>query len=122
MICFLTCSCSIIQLNLDEKYQPLGTAVLTANDLLLAKYPKERPQYVSQEEYKNLLKENYLPLYDRLYVYPVKIKTVNNNFVVSIYDGDKLILTDWLCTEGYIDCWSYNNECNLNTIKIECEK
>jgi hypothetical protein len=115
-------SCSYIQLNADEKYQPLGTAVLAANDLLLVKYSQDRPQYIRENEYKDFLKENYKSMYDRLLPYSVQIKNINNNFIVSIIDDHKLILTDWLCTEGHIDCWSYNEECNPDTLEVECDR
>ena len=115
-------SCSSILLNVDEKYQPLGTAVLAANDLLIVKYSQDRPEYIQENEYKELLKENYKPMYDRLLPYLVQIKKTNNNYVVSVYDDQILILTDWLCTEGYLDCWSYNGECNPETLKVECDR
>ena len=111
-------SCSTI----DEKYQPLGTAVLAANDLLVVKYPQERPEYIQENEYKELLKENYKPMYDKLLPYFVQIKRTNNNYIVRVYDGKILILTDWLCTERYLDCWSYNGECNPETLKVECDR
>ncbi len=113
-----------MRINDDEKYQPLGGAVLAANDQLLVKYPhpQDRPEYIQEKEYKDLLKENYKPMYDRLLPYSVKIKKVDDNYVVSVFDGQKLILTDWLCTEGYIDCWSYNGECNPDTYKVKCDK
>ena len=115
-------SCSTIQLNVDEKYQPLGTAVFAANDLLLAKYSQDRPEYIQEREYKELLKENYKPMYDRLLPYLVQIKRADNNYIVSVLDGQTLILTDWLCTEGHIDCWSYNGECIPETLKVECDR
>jgi hypothetical protein len=117
-------SCTIICLNPDEKYQPLGTAVLTANGLLLVKYPQDRPESIQENEYKDLLKEDYKIIYNRLLPYLVQIKKdkLSNNFIVSVFDGQKLILTDWLCTEGRIDCWSYNGECYPDKIQINCDK
>ena len=115
-------SCSTIQVNVDGKYQPLGTAILAANDLLVVKYSQDRPEYIQGDEYKELLKENYKPMYDRLLPYLVQIKKTNNNYIVSVFDGQKLILTDWLCTEDHIDCWSYNGECNPETLKVECDR
>jgi len=113
-----------MRINDDEKYQPLGVAVLAANDQLLVKYPhpQDRPEYIQGDEYKALLKENYKPMYDRLLPYLVKIKKIDDNYIVSVFDGQKLILTDWLCTEGRIDCWSYNGECNPDTLKVKCDK
>lgn len=116
------CSCSIMLLNVDEKYQPLGTAVLAANDLLLVKYSQVRPEYIQENEYKNLLKESYKPMYDRLLHYLVKIEKTDINYIVRVFDGQTLILTDWLCTEGRIDCWSYNSECNPETLKVKCDR
>jgi hypothetical protein len=110
-----------MRLNVDEKYQPLGTAVLAANDLLLVKYSQDRFEYIEGNEYKDLLKENYKPMYDRLIPYLVQIKKIDNNFIVSVFDDQKLILTDWLCTEGRIDCWSYNGECHPATLKVKCD-
>jgi len=111
-----------MRLNVDEKYQPLGTAVLTANDLLLVKYSQDRSKYIQENEYKDLLKENYKTMYDRLIPYLVQIDNIDNNFKVSVFDGQKLILTDWLCTEGRIDCWSYNGECAPDTLNVICDK
>jgi hypothetical protein len=118
LLSLVLCSCSTI----DEKYQPLGTAVLAANDLLLAKYSQDRPECIQEREYKELLKENYKPMYDRLLPYLVQIKRTDNNYIVTVLDGQTLILTDWLCTEGYIDCWSYNGECIPGTLKVECDR
>lgn len=115
-------SCCMVQVNLDEKYQPLGTAVLAANNLLLVKYSQNRPEYIQENEYKDLLKENYKPMYDRLLPYLVKLKMTDNNFIVSVFDGENLILTDWLCTEGRIDCWSYNDKCDPEALTIECDR
>lgn len=117
---FMYSSC-YIQPIIDEKYQPLGTAVLTANGLLMVVYPEDRPDHINQNEYKILLKEDYELMYERLLPYLVQIKKVDNNFIVSVFDGDLLILTDWLCTEGRIDCWNYNAECNPDTIEINCD-
>ncbi|MBU4010523.1 MAG: hypothetical protein KJ882_07130 [Proteobacteria bacterium] len=122
LLCLFISSCSSIEINYDEKYQPVGTAVLTANDLLLAKYSKDRPEFVQEKEYKDLLKEDYKPMYDRLVPYSVQIKNTTNSFIVSISDGKKLILTDWLCTEGRIDCWSYNGECIPESLNVECDR
>lgn len=122
LLSLIICSCSSIQLNLDKKYQPLGTAVLAANDRLLVKYSQDRHEYIEENEYKDLLKENYKPMYDRLLPYLVQIKKTDNNFIVRVLDGQTLILTDWLCTEGRIDCWSYNGKCIPEELKIECDR
>jgi hypothetical protein len=113
-------SCSNLQVKADEKYQPLGTAVLAANSLLLIEHPHDCPENMSEDDYKDLLKENYMPMYDRLLPYSVRIEKRDGNCTVSVFDHQTLILTDWLCTEGYIDCWSYNGECNLDTLKVTC--
>lgn len=120
-ILFIT-SCSSLQTNLDSKYQPLGMVVMTANGLLMAKYPQTIPENVSQEEYKTLLKNGYLPLYEKLLPFGVDIKKGNKSFIVSVFDGTALILTDWSCTETRIDCWNYNNKCNPDTLKVICDK
>lgn len=122
LLCLFISSCSSIEINYDEKYQPVGTAVLTANDLLLAKYSKDRSEFVQEKEYKDLLKEDYKPMYDRLVPYSVQIKNTADNFIVSVSDGKTLILTDWLCTEGCIDCWSYNGECIPESLNVECDR
>lgn len=119
---FVLFSCSGLQVKLDEKYQPLGTAVLAANGLLLIEHPHDCPENMSGDDYKGLLKENYRPMYDRLLPYLVRIETRDGNCTVSVFDDQTLILTNWLCTEGRIDCWSYNGECNPDTIKVKCHK
>lgn len=122
LLSLVLCSCSGIRINLDEKYQPLGTSVLAANDLLIVKYSLDKPDFIQEEEYKNLLKDNNSPMYNRLIPYTVQINKTGNSFKVKVLDGTTLILTDWLCTEGRIDCWSYNGECTPESIKIECDK
>lgn len=119
-ISFFIISCSVIKPSLSEEYQPLGTAVLTANGILMTEYPENKPEYINQSDYKNLLKEDYDILYQRLLPFDVQIKKSNNNYIVKVFDGNLLILTDWLCTENRIDCWSYNEECNPDTIEIKC--
>jgi hypothetical protein len=113
-----------MRLNVDEKYQPLGTAVLTANGLLLVEYTEGRSKLIQGNEYKDLLKKNYKPLYDSLLPYLVKIDNniYDNNFVVSVFDDQILILTDWSCTERRIDCWSYNGDCSPETLQVKCDK
>ena len=115
-------SCSSFRPNLDDRYQPLGTAVLAANDLLMVKYPQGPPENIHEDEYKGLLKEDYKPMYVRLLPYLVQIEKMDNYFIVSVFDGKKLILTDWSCTEGRIDCWCYNRECNPDALKVECDQ
>ena len=117
---FFSVSCSVIKSSLSEEYQPLGTAVLTANGILMTEYPVNKPEYINQNDYKNLLKEDYDILYQRLLPFEVQIKKSNNNYIVKVFDENLLILTDWLCTENRIDCWSYNQECNPDTIEIKC--
>jgi hypothetical protein len=119
---FVLFSCSGLQMKSDEKYQPLGTAVLAANGLLLIEHPHDCPENMSGNDYKGLLRENYRPMYDRLLPYSVRIEKRDGKCTVSVFDGQMLILTDWLCTEGYVDCWSYNGECNPDTIKVKCDK
>ena len=115
-------SCSSIQVNKDEKYQPVGTAVLTADGLFLVKYSQNQPASVPGDDYKDLLKEDYQRLYNRLAPYDVRVEKAADGYVVSVFDGDRLILADWLCTEGRIDCWVYNGECDPGTISVNCDK
>jgi hypothetical protein len=122
MLVLSTYSCCGTKIIQDEKYQPLGTAVLAANDLLLVKYSHDRPEQISESEYKNLLKEDYQPMYERLLPFSVEIKKSDDNYIVRVYDEEILILTDWLCTESRIDCWSYNRECTPDDLQIECDK
>ena len=120
-VSFFSISCSIIQPSISEKYQPLGVAVLTANGLLMVEYPENKPENINPNDYKNLLKEDYNILYERLLPFKVQIKKLDNNYIVKVYDRNLLVLTDWLCTEGRIDCWGYNHECNPDTIKNICD-
>ena len=119
---FALFSCSSFQVKQDEKYQPLGTAVLTANGLLLIEHFYDCPEKLSGDDYKGLLKEDYRRMYDRLLPYSVQIEKRDGNCTVSVFDGRTLILIDWLCTEGYVDCWSYNGKCNPDTMKVKCDK
>jgi hypothetical protein len=114
LLCSLSC-------NRDEQYQPVGTAVLQASSLLIVKYPQGIPDNYAGEDYKNLLKENYKTLYERIKPYNAVVKKKDNRFIIQVYDGNLLILTDWGCTEGRIDCWNYNNECNPDTLHIQCD-
>jgi len=117
----LLSSCAIISGSIDDKYQPLGTAVLTANDLLVVKYYQEHFDSFSGEEYKALLKEKYMNLYQNISPYSVNLTKADPLFKVTVKDGDLLILIDWLCTENRIDCWSYNLECSPDTLIIDCD-
>jgi hypothetical protein len=108
--------------DLNEKYQPLGTAVLTADNLLMVKYPQGPPENYSGDDFKNLLKSDYLSMYQRLQPYRVTIQKSGEKFKVSVFDGNTLVLTDWSCTEGRIDCWSYNKQCLADTMKIKCDE
>jgi hypothetical protein len=119
-ISFFIISCSAIKPSLSEVYQPLGTAVLTANGLLMVEYPEIKPEYINQNDYKNLLKEDYDILYQRLLPFEVQIKKSENNYIIKVFECNLLILTDWLCTENKIDCWSYNQECNPDTLIVNC--
>jgi len=121
-LALLLSSCSSIQTSIDEKYQPLGTAVLAANDLFIVKYYSDNPVSVSGTEYKELLKESYIPMYERLAPYIIQIEKKANTFIVFVYDDELLILKDWLCTEGRIDCWCYNEECDPDEFDVECQK
>ena len=111
------CSSHIVQ---DQNYQPLGTAVLTANNLLMVKYPEGPPDNYSADEYKNLLKEDYQIMYDRLQPYQIKVERQRTNFIVDIYDKGQLILKDASCTETRIDCWVYKRQCNPSTFNVPC--
>lgn len=114
-------SCSIFQANLDEKYQPLASPVLTANGLLMVEYPNGIPDTVSSDNYKSLLKENYKNLYETILPYKVIINKHSKGFIVKVYQNNLLILTDWSCTENKIDCWTYNGQCNPDTVNVNCK-
>ena len=106
----------------DLKYQPLGPAVLAANNKLMVLYPQGPPDNYSGEDYKNLLKGSNQTSYDRLQPYRVTVQKLANKFKVSVFDGSTLVLTDWSCTEGKIDCWSYKNECLPDTMHVQCDQ
>jgi len=118
---FFLLGCNSLCVSTDEKYQPLGTAVLAANGLLMIEHPYDCPENVSGDDYINLLKEDYRPMYEDLRPYTVQIKTINNKCVISVSDKQMAIFTDWLCTEGRIDCWQYNGECNPDTLNVKCD-
>jgi len=122
LLFFALVSCSDLQVRADEKYQPLGPAVLAANGLLLIDHPNDCPEDMSGDDYKGLLKEDYRPMYDRLVPYTVRIASRGGNCTVSVFDGQQLIVTDWLCTEGRIDCWSYNGECDPGKTTVTCDR
>jgi hypothetical protein len=122
LVSLLIGACCCSKVNHDEEYQPLGTLVLTANGLLTVQYPQGIPDNYNGEDYKKLLQEDYKRMYERLLPYKVQIKKIEKNFCVQIYDGKCLILTDWSCTASRIDCWSYNNECNPDTVKVQCDE
>ncbi len=121
LLLIIEMSCCTIE-RPDDKYQPVGTAVLTANNLLSVKYPQGLPENYPGEDYKNLLKENYQPMYERLKPYRVLIQKITDKFKVSVFDRNTPVLTDWSCTEGRIDCWTYNKECIPDTLAVECNR
>ena len=107
--------------DLDARYQLIGPAVLSANNLLMVQYPQGPPENYSGEDYKNLLKSDYRPMYQKLQPYRVVIQKLGDKFKVHVFDGNTLVLTDWSCTEGRIDCWSYNKQYLADTMKIKCD-
>jgi hypothetical protein len=119
---FFVFGCCCSKADLDQKYQPLGPAVLMANNQLMVQYPQGPPDNYSGDDYKNLLKGNYQKSYERLQPYRVTILKMVNKFKVSVFDGSTLVLTDWSCTEGKIDCWSYKKECLPDTMHIQCDQ
>jgi hypothetical protein len=118
----IVAACCCTKTDLNERYQPLGMAVLTANNLLMVQYPQGPPENYQGENYKNLLKENYRPMYERLQPYRVVIQKMADRFKVSVFDGNTLVLTDWSCTEGRIDCWSYEKQCMPDTLNVRCDQ
>ena len=114
-------SCSIFRENLDEKYQPLATPILSANGLLIVQFPEGLTSTVSGDDYKLLLKDGYENLYEIVLPYEVIVEPDEKYFKVSVFDGETLILTDWSCTENRIDCWSYNDDCQPENLQIECD-
>lgn len=120
VILFITVSCSAPTNN--ENYQEIASPVITANGLLMVKYPQGIPEIVSSQEYKELLKEDYTLLYDILTPYDVKIQKSGNHFKVAVYHSSQQVLFDLSCTENRIDCWVYNGDCNPDTLKVDCGK
>ncbi len=118
---FVLLGCSSLRVSTDEKYQPLGTAVLAANGLLMIEHPHDCPENMSGDVYKNFLKEDYRPMYEKLRPYSVQIKTKDGKCILTVFDEKAAILTDWLCTEGRIDCWQYNGECNPDNLNVKCD-
>jgi hypothetical protein len=115
----LLSACSTL-LEEGHNYQPLGTAVLTANDLLIAEYPEGPPANFSSDDYKDLLKKDYHVMYDRLQPYQIKVEHRGNNFIVDLYDSGRLIMKDASCSETRIDCWVYKQECDPTTFHVPC--
>jgi hypothetical protein len=115
-------SCCSTLCKRDDQYQPIGTAVLQASSLLIVQYPEGIPDNYPGEDYKNLLKDNYKSMYENIQPYRATIQKKDNRFIVQVYDGNLLILTDWGCTEGRIDCWSYNSECKAETLHVQCDR
>jgi hypothetical protein len=122
LLSLLLCGYECQPENLDLKYQPLGTVVLTANNLLMVQYHQGLPDNYSGEDYKNILKEKNQLMYQRLQPYRVTVQKLADKFKVSVFDGNTLVLTDWSCTEGKIDCWSYKNECLPDTMHVPCDQ
>jgi hypothetical protein len=116
-LCFSSCSNSQV---MDEKYQPLGAAVLAANRLVSVKYPHGLTEEISKEKYLSFLSDEFKSKYDLLEPYYIQVNKMNDWFIVQVFDGNKLILTDYACTESRIDCWCYNGECNPDTLNINC--
>lgn len=114
--------CGSDSCNKDDQYQPIGTAVIQASSLLMVQYHQGLPDNYTGEDYKNLLKENYKPMFENIRPYRATIQKKDNRFIVQVYDGNLLILTDWGCTEGRIDCWSYNGECKPDTLHVQCDR
>lgn len=106
----------------NDKYQEIASPIITANGLLMVKYPQGIPAEVSGQEYKELLKENYSILYDKLNPYDVKIYKSGTFFKVAVYYDKLQVLLDLSCTQNRIDCWVYNGECNPDTLKVDCIK
>jgi hypothetical protein len=118
LICMM--GCAEFRTNKDDKYQPLGEAVITANRLLMLDYPQGIPKNFSSDDYKHLLKEDNKSMYEILQPYRVEVQKKDKNFITRVYDGNILVLVDWSCTEIKIDCWTYDGKCNPDTMHIRC--
>jgi hypothetical protein len=103
-----------------DEYQAVGPAVLQANRLLLVLQSHGQPGGYSEKEYKNLLYEDYKPMYDRLQPYRIQIQKIDSNFIVQVYDYDLLILTDCSRTGNRIECWNYKDPCDPDSVKARC--
>jgi hypothetical protein len=106
----------------DDVYEPLGTVVLVANGLLLAQYPHGIPAAYPDSSYKNLLRKGYKSMYARLKPYHLELQKNDSTFIVRLFDGKRLVLTDWSCTEEKIDCWNYKGECEGVALKAPCQR
>lgn len=120
IILFITVSCCA-PIN-KENFQEIAAPVITANGLLMVKYPQGIPEIVSGQKYKDMLKEDYSLLYDILTPYDVKIQKSGKHFKVAVYYGSQQVLLDLSCTQRRIDCWIYNGECDPLTLKVDCDK
>lgn len=113
-------SCTTISESIDEKYQQIAPAVLTANGILEVKYAEDSNIVVDGTIYKNYLKEDYKASYETLIDYDIQVKMDETNFIIYVYDDDLLILKDWLCTSNRIDCWPYKDNYDSTVCAPEC--
>jgi hypothetical protein len=105
----------------DEYYQPLGTAVLTANGFLIADNPAGLATAPDVTTYKSSLRdEGYDDLYNAILPMNVTIIPQDGYFRVEVREGDKLILVDISCTESRPDCFTYDGRCNPDTLGVWC--
>jgi hypothetical protein len=105
----------------DEYYQPIGTAVLTANGFLIADYPEGLSDPVDIDAYKQSLQdEGYDELYAKILPLDIRITPVDSYFMVEVYEDGDLILYDISCTESRPDCWTYRGQCNPDTLGVVC--
>ncbi|MBE0645518.1 MAG: hypothetical protein IH600_15660 [Bacteroidetes bacterium] len=105
----------------DDHYQNIGTAVMTANDFLIADYPDGLPDSVDVEAYKQSLQdEGYYEKYQLLEPLDVRITPSGRHFIVEVREYGTLILRDASCTETYLDCWTYRGQCDPDTLRVPC--
>lgn len=118
----LACSSSNINTELDDAhYQPIGTAVLTANGFLIAAYPDGLTEPVDIAEYKrSLLEEGYQELYQALLPMSISIQPRGKHFIVKVLEDGAPVLYDVSCTESRLDCWLYRGQCSPDTLVVPC--
>lgn len=92
----------------NRNYYELGPAILQASSLFLTIETDQLPEKIDGIYYKSLLKDEYENLYLSLVPFYIEIEKIENDYLVKLYDGDKLVLTDLTATEGKLDNWEFD--------------